>query len=378
MKWLFLLVGLVAVAAQRRFLNLREKARARSDSWDPATTVACPCSNQSLCAPLKAAAVSKREVFGFVASTKMNWTHVTTIAWSTFDEIGCAAHQNNVRVILASPTVVLTPNATARQIWIKSALAQVQATWLDGITFDWESPTPQGSNVSEWYALLISETRAAFHQVNPAYQISTCVAWSPDDIDGRGYDMAALNAASDLLYVMDYDTRSVIFDHCIASANAPVPGMLNGLQRYQDYGIPFNKLVLGVPWYGYQYECLAGTLPTSVWCPIRSVPFRGVNCSDAAGSEIAYSEILNLSRSAGAGQVGWDDNMHAPFFNFVTSEGEVKQYWYDNPRSLTLKAQIAQQKGLLGLGPFTFSDVDTALPTDAQAMWSSFDPLFSS
>jgi di-N-acetylchitobiase len=365
------------VAGRQSFSELRAKARTRSDAWDPSIKLACPCSNQSWCAPLTKAPVSKTEVFGFVASNKMNWTYVTTIAWSTFEDIGCDAHQHNVRLVLGAPAVVLTDNATARQAWIKAALAQVQASWMDGITFDWENPTPQGSNESKWYAQLISETRTAFHQANPAYQISTCVAWSPDDIDGRGYDMPALSDASDLLYVMDYDTRSVIFDHCIASANAPVPGMLNGLQRYEDIGIPFSKLVLGVPWYGYQYECLPGTAPSSLWCPIRSVPFRGFNCSDAAGSEIAYSQILNLSRSAGAGEVGWDDNMKAPFFNFVSGDGSVKQYWFDNPRSLTLKSQVAKAKGLLGLGPFTFSYVDDALPADAKAMWSSFDPLFS-
>ena len=42
--------------------------------------------------------------------------------------------------------------------------------------------------------------------------MSTCVAWSPDDIDGRGYDVVAFARASDILYIMDYDTRSQVMD----------------------------------------------------------------------------------------------------------------------------------------------------------------------
>jgi len=374
MKWFLLCLTLVA--ARQRLAELRAKSRARSDAWDPSVKLACPCSNQSWCAPLAQGPVSKIEVYGFIASNKMNWTYVTTIAWSSFEEIGCEAHQHNVRLIMNAPTIVLTPNATMRQVWIQAALAQVQASWLDGISFDWENATPQGSNESKWYQMLIAETKAIFHQANPNYQISTCVAWSPDDIDGRGYDMPALNEASDVLYVMDYDTRSVIFDHCIASANAPVPGTLNGLQRYADLGIPLNKLVLGVPWYGYQYDCLPGTSPSSLWCPIRSVPFRGFNCSDAAGTELTYAQILNLSRSTGAGEVGWDDNMKAPFFNFASGDGSVRQYWFDDARSLTIKSQVAKTKGLLGVGPFCFSYVDDIPVADAVAMWSSLDSLF--
>ncbi len=38
--------------------------------------------------------------------------------------------------------------------------------------------------------------------------------------------------------------------------------------------------------YGYEYACEPGTAPTARYCPIPFVPFRGVNCSDAAGTEV--------------------------------------------------------------------------------------------
>lgn len=35
--------------------------------------------------------------------------------------------------------------------------------------------------------------------------------------------------------------------------------LVPGLQQYLDIGVPADKLVLGVPWYGYYYPCLSLT-----------------------------------------------------------------------------------------------------------------------
>ena len=34
-------------------------------------------------------------------------------------------------------------------------------------------------------------------------------------------------------------------------------GSMVGVQRYLDIGVPADRLVLGVPWYGYNYTCLS-------------------------------------------------------------------------------------------------------------------------
>ena len=305
----------------------------------------------------------------------MNWTHVTSVAWVNDDNLTCLAHKHGARAILAAPHFNLDgmiDNLARREAWIQDALRLVRDSFADGIVFDYENPQPAGSMAGQTYARLIAETRDAFHAANPSYQISTCVPWSPDNIDGRDYPWLQLAAASDLLYVMDYDTRSQIFDACIASANAPFPGMVRGIQRYFDLGIDPSKLVLGVPWYGYRYPCLPGTLPDSVYCPIKQVPFRGINCSDAAGTEIPGRDILKALRSTNTtitGGLRRDKNMDAPFFNTIVN-GTVYQYWFDDPTSLANKFHWARKHDLRGVGPYTFSDLD---PTDATAMWSTFD-----
>ncbi len=49
-----------------------------------------------------------------------------------------------------------------------------------------------------------------------------------------------------------------MFDRCIASANAPLPILISGVNRFISIGVPADKLVVGVPWYGYDYKCVGG------------------------------------------------------------------------------------------------------------------------
>ena len=111
--------------------------------------------------------------------------------------------------------------------------------------------------------------------------------------------------------------------------------------------------MLGVPWYGYRYECVAGTSATATTCPIPQVPFRGINCSDAAGSEVGLSDILSRLPKSTTGR-RWDDYQAAPYFNTVEG-GTTVQYWYDDVQSLTPKYARARELGLRGVLAAAFS-----------------------
>ena len=358
----------------------------------------CPCADERLCKTITGPPVRPNgELFGFYGSwtnssilgpgKDMNWTHVTTVAWASQDEVMCLAHAHGARAVIGAPPIDLDAlfQSSARKEWIENALAQVQDTYRDGIVFDYESPLKVGSVQARTYSFLIAETRDAFHVANPSLQVSTCVAWSPDNIDGRGYPYAEFAEASDLLYIMDYDTRSQIFDsQCIAGPNAPFPGMVRGIERYLDIGIAPSKMVLGVPWYGYRYPCLSGTSTDAVYCPIKQIPFRGVNCSDAAGVEVGYArirEILQSTEASISGGLRRDSNTGDPFFNSIeldeNGDDTVHQYWFDDSVSLRAKYKFAREKGLLGIGPFVFNNLDPVkAKEDALDMWSSFDEFF--
>eukprot|EP00048_Salpingoeca_helianthica_P017748 m.238852 g.238852 ORF g.238852 m.238852 type:complete len:375 (+) comp22080_c0_seq1:91-1215(+) len=342
----------------------------------------CPCSDEKLCEPIQVQ--YEREVFGFGQSDYQfyDWDVVTTLAWVDKPEVMCEAHAHGARVIAAAPDgMPLTSDKAARTAWINKTIDYVKANFFDGITFDYESPLAHDDPQVGYLTDIVAEATAAFHEAIPGSQVSVCVGWSPDDIDGRAYDYAGLAAASDLLYVMDYDTRSQILDVCIASANAPIGTAQRGLQRFFDLGIAPGKLVLGVPWYGYDYPCLPGTAPDALFCPIREVPFRGINCSDAAGSEVAFSSLMARVDSGARmlTQLRWDNSTQTPNFNYRGDDGAVHQVWFDNPQSLSIKYALAHTLGLRGVGPFMYDYLDNdgkktrnaKAPAEAAAMWQA-------
>lgn len=118
--------------------------------------------------------------------------------------------------------------------------------------------------------------------------------------------------------------------------------------------------MLGVPWYGYDYPCIAFNSSNDE-CKIKSVPFRGVNCrcghfllflsltshlsplppslplslylflvqlthyfvslchcfSDAAGSERDYSVVRTMLLNNATSGRKWNEKLKTPYFNYV-------------------------------------------------------------
>jgi len=309
----------------------------------------CTCDDPKLCRPLYRPAGSPgpardREVFGFVSSSAdyqhYDWSQVSTVAWGSSDALICEAHAHGARVVMSAPvdgSGDFPKTQANRDAWVESTLKAAVAGGYDGITFDFESPIAADDHSKMGlYLALINQTSIRFHAAIPGSQVSVCVAWSPDDIDGRAYDYVGLSAASDLLYLMVYDTRSQIYGQCIASANAPSGIVQRAIQRYTDIGIAPSKMVLGLPWYGYDYPCQADMAdPLSPFCPIAPIPFRGVNCSDAAGSERAYADLMRQLQQHNGSTTGrrWDAGMQTPYFNYRSTKGTLHQVGTRAPAS---------------------------------------------
>lgn len=122
--------------------------------------------------------------------------------------------------------------------------------------------------------------------------------------------------------------------------------MLQGVEQYKKLNISTSKLVLGLPWYGYDYTCEEFDTTKST-CSIKEVPFRGVNCSDAAGSQITYSTIQDLLITRTDTGRQWHTPSLSPFFWYNDQYGNVHQVWYDDPSSLSIKYRYALEYGKL-------------------------------
>ena len=144
------------------------------------------------------------------------------------------------------------------------------------------------------------------------------------------------------------------------------------MEQYILEGIERDKLVLGLPWYGYDYTCLE--LNNNI-CTIKRVHFRGVNCSDAAARQIEYAEIQDLVVSRVTYSPLWDPASQSFFFNYEDSTGWKHQVWYDTVHSLTLKYELAANEGLNGVAIWNVDSLDYSESVRAQhetkLMWDA-------
>ncbi|KAF7198819.1 di-N-acetylchitobiase [Nothobranchius furzeri] len=336
----------------------------------------CPCETPQLCQQIQKE--REFEVFVFDVGGKTwksyNWNMVTTVAaFGDYDaELMCFAHSKGARVVLKGdfhlPYIVDRANRTA---WITKQISLAKSQFMDGINIDIEQEVDKGS--PEYFALtsVVKETTEAFHREIPGSQVSFDVAWSPKCIDKRCYDYISIAEYCDLLFVMSYDEQSQIIGDCIAMANAPLKQTLKGYEEYLDLKIHYKKLVMGVPWYGYDYPCV--NLSQEGICYIPQVPFRGAPCSDAAGSQKNYEWIMKQLKSS-SGRM-WDDEQQAPYFNYKDQSGKAHQVWYDDPQSLCAKANYVMLKGLRGIGMWNGNILDYSDDPDAQnqttQMWNA-------
>lgn len=320
----------------------------------------CPCVSPELCQQIR----QQRdfEVFVFDVGGKTwksyDWSMVTTVAtFGKYDaELMCYAHSQGARVVLKGDVplsyVVDQGNRTA---WIMEKVSLAKSQFMDGINIDIEQAVENGS--LEYYALtaLVKETTEAFHREIPGSQVSFDAAWAPKCIDKRCYDYVTIAESCDLLFVMSYDEQSQIMDDCIAMANAPRNQTLEAYDQYLDLKIDPKKIVMGVPWYGYDYPCL--NLSQEGVCSIAKVPFRGAPCSDAAGRQKPYKWLMQQVNSSLSGRL-WDEEQQAPYFNYKDQSGQTHQVWYDDPQSICSKADAVKAKGLRGIGMWNGNILD--------------------
>ena len=188
---------------------------------------------------------------------------------------------------------------------------------LDGVNFDFEG---EGSADQDGLTSLITQVSHALHAANPHWQVTMATyASAAGDPDGF-YNIAALAPAVDGFFVMAYDMNNS--DE--PSATAPlVGGGFNDTEALQQYTavVPASKVILGVPYYGYDWPTTDGT-----------------NAAQATGGESPLSDGVI---AASGHPTYWD-----PSTDTVWTSYQVGTQWhetyFDNPTSLAMKAAAGQ------------------------------------
>jgi len=308
---------------------------------------------------------TNNEVFIFSTTNKnyrlYDWSKITTFIQSGYhdNDLVNYAHSKNVNVgYLENFATSMLRNATQIDSWIAKQVAYILSHNLDAINIDYEDELLLNDTVArQGLTSLLQKLNARVKSVvKSTFQVTMDFGWHPDCPDNRCYDYKALADAADFVFVMDYDTRSQIPYDCIAWANSPVNNTVIGLSRFLQLGIPAAKLVLGVPWYGYNYQCIRYN-KTDDRCDIKPIPFRGGQCSDAVGTQQGYSYLMHLMKSSKT-KCLWDSVSMTPYFTYQDADGSMHQVWFDDVKSLSLKYNMAADLGARGVGMWEADSLD--------------------
>lgn len=376
------------------------------------------------------AAPSRRvEVYGFAPGdpptppdprASYDWSVLTTVAWRSDPQTVAAAHAQGASVDLdaraGAAQVVFNGTVADAAKWVAGTVSELLSKGLDGVNFDLENPIDGARDpvLAAGYTGLVAATAAAAKAATfGAARVTVDVPFLPYDGDGRDYDYAGLAAAADALFVMAYDMQALMFGRCVAAANAPLPLVERAVDAWLRLGVPADKLILGLPWYGYTYECIddddeedggsgndgnggnrgngGNGGDARDLCRIAPVPYAGAPCSDAGGQQLGYAQIMErecsrcasstgdgrppavllsltspppprtqpqhatkhtvLASSKNVTPVRLDPLFTSLYFNYRDAPGApLRQLWFDDPSTLLPKYRVAARKGLRGLG----------------------------
>ncbi len=126
-----------------------------------------------------------------------------------------------------SPTVL---DEQKRSRFVTELVTFIQANRFDGVDFDWEFP--ESAEEIRGYAALIEETKSA---IAPNGGIVSVAFYPHPELDVTPY----LNA--DRIHIMSYDrdTRHATYEQAVSD-----------VALFLDKGVPADKLILGLPFYG--------------------------------------------------------------------------------------------------------------------------------
>lgn len=253
------------------------------------------------------------------------------------------AHKHGTRVVLtltqmnnwAIESIMDSPEAQNRLI--KESVTLVKERGIDGINVDFEYMGDPGQDYRNKFSNFVDRLTKEMHRQVPASKVTVSVYASAIK-DPKIYDIQVLGNKSDGIFMMAYDFAVAGSDHAIPTA--PLYGHKEGKYWYdistavEDFlkHMPAKKLILGVPYYGYNYP---------VYEPGVKVP---TGWGYGVAQTYSYvKDAVNPSLS------GWDNLGKVAWKAYSNGYG-WRMIFVEDTQSLGIKYDFAIQKGLGGVG----------------------------
>jgi spore germination protein YaaH len=244
------------------------------------------------------------------------------------------AHQHGIRVwalldnqFSAKLTHAVLSSTSARAQTVQQIVALAKRSGLDGINVDFENVySADQANLTKFVQQL--HTALAPLHKTLSVDITTDIVFLQDD---AAYFHAGLAAAADYIALMAYD------EHWGGDKTpgpvADVPWVTRAVDDLLNTGVPADKVLLGVPFYGrFWYVHKNGQV------------------SDTA---VALPDIDNVLRIHHA-KAKWDEKLGVASVRYTKPDG-YELGWYDTPETLRLKLNLVNDYGLAGVAVWSLS-----------------------
>lgn len=220
-------------------------------------------------------------------------------------------------------------DAATRKRAIDNTVRLVDAHGYDGVNIDFEDIKPEDRpNLTRFMADLSTALHAKGKLVTQAVP-----ARDRDRNDGwaGAFDYAGLAAHNDLILIMSYGYRTA--NSTVPGSTAPI-SWVEATVAYAVSQIPPQKLLLGVAWYGYDWNTTAGPPATA----------------------LRYDQTQALINRFSV-PVEYDDASQTALIKY-TQNGQDHQAWYEDQRSVSAKLDLVNKYGLAGVGGWRLGQED--------------------
>ena len=246
-------------------------------------------------------------------------------------------------------------NTQAQQTLINNLIQIVESDKIDGINIDFEYAGKPDDKYRDEFTNFPKELTSTFRIQSPKTELS--IDFFPLSIQKpRLFDVASLAPLFDKVIVMSYDYYSSSSD--LAGPVAPMFGYIaspSAQQKsyffdvnttYEDFlkVVPKEKLIMGVPYYGWDYPVEDNTTPLA-----KVLPQNDQN---------GYPEVISYGRARTNTDLKtencqWDDIAKATWCAYTNSENIQREVWLEDNKSIGIKFDFAKTNNLGGIAIWT-------------------------
>lgn len=207
---------------------------------------------------------------------------------------------------------------------------------LDGVNIDFEYTTDEILPNEKYFARFLSAIREEMFKENEEFIVSVDFI-ANSIIKNPQFNLEAIAEIVDQIIIMTYD-----YHHPGSERAGPVAPIfnddndrnVNGIISLLKARIPEEKIVMGIPFYGYEWQTADDSYQSEV-----------LGTSTALAS---YGRIKKLIETDKSIRVNWNEKARSPWIVYW-EDGVTKQIYYEDDRSLTDKITYASQNDLGGI-----------------------------